>query len=108
MRRGLALLSMIFLLAAVPAAAADLLAGTVVSVERKNGKLILRQADMKKDIEVLIHPDLIPGFVESGVKVTAWGDYVQRDPDVFQARKITPEKSRKRGKDPTGVRSRLK
>jgi len=99
---------MIFHLATVPAAAADLLSGTIISVERKNGRLILRQIETRKDIEVLIHPDLIPASVESGVKVTVRGEYIQRDPDVFQARKITPERSKERGKDPTGVRSRLK
>ena len=108
MRRGLALLIMIFLLVTAPLAAAEPLKGTVTSVKRESGRLILRQVETKKDIEVLIRPDLIPASVESGVQVTVWGEYSQRDPDVFQARKITPEQSKERGKDPTGVRSRLK
>lgn len=108
MRRGLALLIIIFHMASVPLVAAGPLKGTVASVKRESGRLILRQVETQKDIEVLIRPDLIPASMESGVQVTVWGEYIQRDPDVFQARRITIEQSKERGKDPTGVRSRLK
>ena len=108
MQRGLALFIIIFHLTTFSAAAADFLRGTVVSVDRKNGRLILRQADAKKDIEIVISPDLLPEFVAAGVKITARGEYTRRAPDVFRATKITRERSREGAKDPTGVRSRLK
>lgn len=108
MRQSLAFFILLVHFVTVPAMAADLLQGTVVSIERKGGRLVLRQADTQKNIDVVIPADLMPGFVKTGDRITAWGQYIQRDPDVFQARKITRERSRRPGNDPTGVRSRLK
>ncbi|MFH2219760.1 MAG: hypothetical protein ABII68_08875 [Pseudomonadota bacterium] len=108
MRQSLALFILLAHFVTVPATAADLLQGTVVSIDRKGGRLILRQADTQKNVDVVILPDLVPGFLKAGDRITAWGQYIQRDPDVFQARKITRDRSREPGNDPTGVRSRLK
>lgn len=108
MRRSLALFIIFACFAAVPSTASDFLEGTVASIDRNGGRLVLLQADTQKRVNVAVLPGLLPGFVKIGTRITAWGDYIQRDPDVFQARKITRQRSRGPEKDPTGVRSRLK
>lgn len=105
MRRGLALLVFVFYLVAAPAEAIDLIRGTVVSVEHGIGSLILMDAATLKHITVVIRSDRLPGNVAAGSEVRVWGRYAQDQPSVFQAQKIIRERSRRREKDPAGVRS---
>ena len=119
MRRGLALLIFGFFLVAAPAEAIDLIRGTVVSVERGTGSLILLDAATLKHITVLVRSGRLPDNVVDGSEVRVWGRYAKDHPSVFQAQKIVQERPRRRQKDPaemepggrekdpTGVRSRL-
>ena len=107
MRKGLAILIIVFHFIAVPATAMDALTGTVISVEHKSGRLILQDADTLEHIIVVVRSDHLLGNVKAGSKIRLWGSYTQDDPPIFQAEKIVREPMWRREKDPTGVRSRL-
>jgi len=107
MRKGLALLIIIFHFVAVPAMAMELLTGTVISVDREKGRLLLQHAKTKNLVTVVIRPNRLPRFLEAGSKVKIWGDYNKRDPRTFKAKEIVQDRPGWPRKDPTGVRSRL-
>ena len=105
MRCGLLFAIMVFSLAAVNAGAADAISGTVVSLERDTGMMVILQAGTRKRITISISPGRLPGSVKIGTTIQAWGDVAKNDPLKFQASKIDPSPGSTG--DPTGVRSRL-
>ena len=107
MRRVLLFTMISLLFLAVSAGAMDSIMGTVVSLERNSGTIIIQQAGTPKKITIVISPGQLPGFVEIGTTIRAWGNYSKDDPLKLHASKITRAPSPGSREDPTGVRSRL-
>jgi len=105
MRWGLLFAVMGFSLVAVNAGAADAISGTVVSLERDTGMIVILQTGTRKRITISISPGRLPGSVKIGTTIQAWGEVAKNDPLKFQASKIEPSPGS--AGDPTGVRSRL-
>jgi len=98
------LILFLFLISAPVPAGAEMMAGTVLTVDREQGTFVLR-TDTRQEVEV--HTDIspLPGRMMSGKRVRIWGVY---DPDSqsFTATDIRgPGKNRQH--DPTGVRARI-
>jgi|GEM_PF-6224805 len=104
-----------YLLPAGHAASAELIWGTVVSLDREKGEMHLRMkgASAKsafherkaERVRVRFFPEELPGDIRPGAAVNVWGRCLKTDPPVFGA---TTVKRQQRGYgDPTGVRSRL-
>jgi len=92
---------------AVSAIAMDSIMGTVVSLERSSGTIIIQQAGTGKKITIVTSPGQLPGSVGIGTTITAWGNYSKGDALKLHASKITHSPSPGSREDPTGVRSRL-
>lgn len=105
----------------VSAWAKNVLLGTVVSIDRGKGEMIVRLNDPRyffsegsrqeeetapETITVYFLPDRLPENIKKGKLVRLWGSI---EPNVYLKFKATYIRnvSRKVGYDPTGVRSRI-
>lgn len=105
----------------VSAWAKNVLLGTVVSIDRGKGEMIVRLNDSTsffsegsgqeeetapETITVYFSPDRLPEDIKKGKLVRLWGSI---EPNVYLKFKATYIRnvSRKVGYDPTGVRSRI-
>lgn len=101
--------------------AKDVLLGTVVSIDRGKGEMIVRindssyffndDSDQEEEttpetITVYFSPDRLPEDIRDGKLVRLWGSI---EPDVYFKFKATYIRNASRGvgHDPTGVRSRI-
>ena len=115
MRSHVHILTICFFLFCGPAAASDVLLGTVVVSEPEKNEIVVRPVGVKtsagkeseKDITVRFSADKFPSKLKAGETVRIWGDYHKKLSRQFNANKITPGSFRKPSKDPTGVRARL-
>jgi hypothetical protein len=105
--------------------AEDVLLGTVLSVEKAKGEIVLDLPDNpwgdegpeSKGRSVLVHmaPENIPDNLETGIVIRVWGNYMNGPPRIFQADTVRgrwmkpgmPKPPPGAMVDPTGVRSRL-
>lgn len=95
--------------------ASDVLLGTVVAVDRSQGRITLRVIDTSgggggqsspESLTVITDPEKIPGNLSAGDTVRVWGDYASGGRATFRADAIQ-KSGAGGGADPTGVRSRL-
>ncbi len=117
MRTYFIFIMIFFNIAVKPVGAADMLLGTVASVDRETGEIVLQLDELpdktaypaqSKTITVKISPDHIPECVAIGKTVRVWGEYINGGGPVFQAEHIRGGGfGRGMNADPTGVRSRL-
>lgn len=103
LRRGsfLAILGILQIASAVWAA--PVLECTVLSLDRRNGRITAEETDTRTAVNILIHPKRIPKSVVAGSQIVVWGAFTQSGPVLFRAWKMAGT----RKADPTGVRSRL-
>jgi len=97
------LLLLVIISAPVPAGA-EMMAGTVVSVDREQGTFVLRTEGQQ---EVQVHTGIsqLPWRMIAGKKIRIWGKYGPDDKN-FTATDIRGS-GNKRHHDPTGVRARI-
>lgn len=106
------------LLGASATQAMDALLGEVVSIDRKSRQMVVAVYERGASAQNAAAPDAgpvrvsydghhLPDFVRPGVRVRLWGEYTKTDPSVFKIRAVRSG-ARGFGRDPTGVRSRLK
>ncbi len=114
MRRFVVILNLVFHLSAVPAFAADVLLGTIRSVDREKGEMLVDVLDYDGDAEELpesvtirVAPEHLAGPIPAGEVVRIWGNFVRGSSHMFDAATIRGRSFHLRGRDPTGVRSRL-
>ena len=110
MRINLVILIFFICLSSLPAMAADVIMGTVQSIDRDRGELALKVMDSSADDleEVIVKAD--PEELSSisvGKVIRVWGNYESGMTGTFQAESITGRSLHGRKHDPTGVRSRL-
>lgn len=95
--------------------ASEVLLGTVVAVDRSQGRITLRVIDTSggggsqsspESLTIVTDPEKIPGSLSSGDTVRVWGDYASGGRATFRADAIQ-KSGAGGGADPTGVRSRL-
>jgi hypothetical protein len=101
------------------ARAAEVVLGTVVAVDRDQGRVTLKVIDSSgngnsngqngaKSVTVMVSADKIPDGLTAGDTVRVWGEYSGNGGGVtFRASAIRKRGSANSGNDPTGVRSRL-
>ncbi len=100
-----------------PAQAMEILMGTVHSVDREQGIIVLGKPensgfctacsdmDDQAEMTVNIRPEDIPDDVAPGQMLRVWGEY---NGQIFEAESVRGRCcGMGRGNDPTGVRSRL-
>ncbi len=96
------LLLILFIISAAAPAAAEMITGTVVSVDREQ-KVFLLRTDTRQEIEV--QANRLPKRLISGRQIRVWGDY------TVAHKKFTATDIRGAGKnrhhDQTGVRARI-
>ncbi len=105
-------------LVTIPAAAADAILGTVVSLDREKGEMTVRLSDTFNSIDepevntepeivtVNFNADQLEKSIKVGRLVRLWGSFGSGAQNVFQATVI--ERSDRQNRfDPTGVRGRL-
>jgi len=120
MRSYLILLIILFNLAAIPARCEDVVLGTVASVDRKSGEVVLHltewseskdnqneDGDIPERITVQFAPGRLPGYISVGETVRVWGKYPQDNTKMFQVQSIGKGYFQRPKSDPTGVRRRL-
>lgn len=118
MRRILFFLIILIFLVIIPAAAADVILGTVVSLDRDTGKMTVRlsggfngdNAPGDNAGTEIIAVKFTAGQLEKSIKegqlIRLWGRFDSGAQNVFQATEI--ERSDRQNRfDPTGVRGRL-
>ena len=105
--RCLGLLLLIFHLTAFGVWAASMIEGTVVSLQPKRGMFTVLQAGSMKVVNVIVPSGKLPGAVIKGANIRIWGNFLNAENPLFRAQRIIGIASVLRGKDPTGVRSRL-
>lgn len=81
--------------------------GTVVSLDRGTGTIIIKESGSQDRITIRVSPNRIPGAVGKGTTIKAWGSFTSEGAMSFRASRISTAGSPGSGKDPTGVRSRL-
>ena len=101
--------------------AKNVLLGTVVSIDREKGEMIVRlngspsffsdgsdqeEETVPETITVYFSPDRLPGDIRDGKMVRLWGNIESNIYFKFKATYIR-NVSRRLGHDPTGVRSRI-
>jgi len=95
--------------------ASEVLLGTVVAVDRNQGRITLRVIDTSgggggesspESLTIVTDPEKIPGSLSSGDTVRVWGNYAAGGKATFRADTIQKSGAGS-GADPTGVRSRL-
>lgn len=96
-----------------PAWGMDVLIGTVVSVDPESGDAVVRlfgeDDEEGREIHVAGTQKPMPGFIRPGTVVRMWGNYPQGPASSrFDARHITRGSERMPGRDPTGVRGRIR
>ncbi|OQX20361.1 MAG: hypothetical protein BWK80_35815 [Desulfobacteraceae bacterium IS3] len=111
------ILIIFFNIAVKPAGAADVLLGTVASVDRESGEIVLKLEELPdkttspaeaQKITVKISPDRMPEYIVIGKTLRVWGEYINGGSLIFQAENIRGCCfGRGMNADPTGVRSRL-
>ena len=118
MRRILFFLIILIFLVTIPAAAADVVLGTVVSLDRDTGKMTVRlsggfNADNAPEdntgpeiINVKFTAGQLGKSIKEGQLIRLWGRFDSGAPNVFQATEIETS-GRQNRLDPTGVRGRL-
>lgn len=96
--------------------ASEVLLGSVVAVDRSQGRITLRVIDASgggagqsspESVTIITDPEKIPGGLSSGDTVRVWGDYASGGMATFRADSIQKRGAGGSGADPTGVRSRL-
>lgn len=106
------------LLEASASQAMDALLGEVISIDRKSRQMVVAVDARGASAQNAASPDVrpvrvsyggrhLPEFVRPGARVRLWGEYTKADPSVFKIRAVRSG-PREPGRDPTGVRSRLK
>ncbi len=105
----------------VPAAASDAILGTVVSLDRENGKMTVRLSGSTDSSDAISGQgdNLVPGVVtvyfvpdqlceniKEGKLLRLWGNFEADSLNTFKATHIRSG-NRRGGYDPTGVRTRL-
>jgi hypothetical protein len=95
--------------------ASEVLLGTVVAIDRGQGRITLKTIDAagggqgqagSESIVITIAPGKIPGNLSAGDTVRVWGE--SSGNGAFKADSIRKRGSGGSGSDPTGVRSRLR
>jgi hypothetical protein len=96
--------------------ASEVLLGTVVAIDRDQGRITLKLIDTSGGSEgratsgsivITLAPNKIPGSVSPGDTIRVWGDYASGGGAKFRADAVRKSGSGGGGTDPTGVRSRL-
>ncbi|GBC61361.1 hypothetical protein DENIS_2321 [Desulfonema ishimotonii] len=110
MRHITVILTFLFLLGTASAGgSADAIQGTVVSLSREEGKMVVNLPEGSgnfRNITVFFSPNQLPGCIREGEPVRLWGTFSENVPETFDASYIRG-RGRGRGRDATGVRSRL-
>lgn len=96
--------------------ASEVLLGTVVAIDRDQGRITLKVIDtsgggggeaVSGSIVISATPEKIPSSLSPGDTVRVWGEYAAGGGATFRADSIRKGGSGGGGNDPTGVRSRL-
>jgi hypothetical protein len=98
------LLLLLFIISITASAHAEMITGTVVTVEREKGIFYLR-TDRQQEIQVRTRLFQLPKRLIPGRQVRVWGDF-SRDNTVFAATDIRGA-GKNRHHDQTGVRARI-
>lgn len=109
MWRGILILIVISFLWPLSIAAKEVLVGTVVSVDRENGDVVIRPIGSpaeEKDITMKIPSGGLPGYVKPGATLRIWGT-APGPTHGFIPQRFTAGDPRRPMADPTGVRQRL-
>jgi hypothetical protein len=92
---------------AVTAWADDGINGTIVSVDRKTGKMVLLESTTMRPVQVAISSAQMSSSLRVGSSIRVWGKAAKGNPSIFHATKFQIFSPGPRESDPTGVRSRL-
>lgn len=96
--------------------ASEVFLGTVVAIDRDQGRITLNVIDasgggqgqtVPESLVIAAAPDKIPSSLSPGDTVRVWGEYSSGGGGTFRADSIRKRGSGGSGSDPTGVRSRL-
>lgn len=109
----LILATCLFALAAQTASAMDALLGEVISIDAENRQMVVSvdqsdKADGARRVVISYDRENLPGFVQPGSVVRLWGEYMGGNNSEFRLQSLRNGESLHHGRDPTGVRSRLK
>ena len=102
-----------FILAAQTASALDALLGEVISIDAENRQMVV-SVDQSDDaggarrVVIFYDRENLPGFVQPGMVVRLWGEFMGGNNSEFRLQSLRNGESLYHGRDPTGVRSRLK
>lgn len=102
----------LFILAVQSADAMDALLGEVDAIDAENRRMVVfvdQSGDTGGTRKVVVSYDRqkLPGFVQPGALVRLWGEYMSENGSEFRMQSLRNGETLN-GKDPTGVRSRLK
>jgi hypothetical protein len=109
----LILATCLFILAAQTASSMDALLGVVISIDAESCQMVVSDdpsGDSKAIRRVVVSygRENLPGFVQPGAVVRLWGEYMSGDNTEFRLQRLRSGEGLHHGRDPTGVRPRLK
>ena len=91
----------------------EALLGEVVSIDAENRQMVVSvdqsdEADGARRVVISYDRENLPGFVQPGAVVRLWGEFMGGGNSAFRLHSLRNGEGLHHGRDPTGVRSRLK